>query len=92
MSDGNFIKDPDARLDFVIDWSTWLASAETITSSTWTVSTGIVVEDDTIFDTTSTTIWLSGGTVGMLYQASCLIETSQTRRDERTITIRIVER
>ena len=60
MSVSHFVKDPDEVLDYSIDWSTWLDS-DTISSSSWTVESGITKDSDSN-DTTSTTIWLSGGT------------------------------
>ncbi|MDP9479818.1 MAG: hypothetical protein M3R38_29855 [Actinomycetota bacterium] len=63
-----FIKDPQARLDYSLDWSAWLASGETITASTWAATTGITVEAAApyapSFTGTATTVWLSGGTIG----------------------------
>ena len=59
-----FRKDPNAVLDYVIDWGTnYLASDETISTATWTEGTGITKDSDSKTDTT-TTIWLSGGTAG----------------------------
>lgn len=33
-----FIKDPNAKLDYVLDWSDWLATGDTVSSATATVS------------------------------------------------------
>jgi len=41
-----FLKDPDAVLDYGFDWSDWLADGETISTSTWTVETGITKDSD----------------------------------------------
>jgi hypothetical protein len=85
-----FEKDPDAVLDYTVDWSTWLG-ADTISTSTWTVPTGIT-EDSETEDTTTTTIWLSGGTVGAQYELVNEIVTAAGRTENRTITIRVNER
>lgn len=85
-----FIKDPDAVLDYQIDWSDWLGS-DTISSSSWTVPTGITKDSDTN-DTTSTIIWLSGGTVGTTYSIINHIVTASGRKDDRTIYIEVQER
>lgn len=82
----NFIKDPDAVLDYAVDWSAWLASGETITASTWTVDTGLTKNSDT-HSTTATVAWLSGGTVGVSYLCVNHITTSAGRQDDRTLTI-----
>lgn len=87
----SWIKDPDAVLDYQIDWSSWLATGETIATSTWTVSTGITKDSDSN-DTTSATIWLSGGTAGTSYTCTNQIVTNQSRTEERTIRIDVRER
>ena len=81
-----FLKDPASILDFVFDWSAWLEAAETITSHTITVPTGIV-KDSSTEASGKVTVWLSGGTDGTDYAIACKIVTSSTRTDERTITV-----
>ena len=98
----NFLKDPDAVLDYKFDWqaltngsgdSDWLASSETIDTYTIEADTGITVDSDSKTDAdTSITVWLSGGTVETSYDIRCEIVTTDNRTDERTITIRIWER
>lgn len=80
-----FNKDPDARLDYRVDWTSWLDS-DTIANSEWIIPTGIVYEADT-FDTTSATVWLSGGSLGSSYEVVNRITTAAGRIDDRTITI-----
>jgi hypothetical protein len=84
-------KDPDAVLDYSIDWSTWLQTGDEIASATWTVPTGIVL-DSQDESTTRTVAWLSSGTAGVNYDLGCLITTTSGRLDERTITIKVRER
>lgn len=98
----SFVKDPDAVLDYKFDWanttnggaeSDWLASGETIVTRTITASTGITVDSSSITDSnTSVTVWLSGGTVGATYDIACLVVTSASRTDERTVSVRVLER
>jgi hypothetical protein len=93
MASNVFAKDPDAVLDYKFDWSDWLASGETISTATITEESGITVDSDSLTDTnTSVTVWLSGGTAGTMYDVACLITTSASRTDERTIKIRCLER
>lgn len=87
----SFIKDPAAVLDYEVDWSTWLADGETIATSTVTVEDGLDLDSDTNTDTV-VTAWLSGGTVGENYTVTSQITTSQSRTDERSITIHVRER
>lgn len=85
------IKDPSAVLDWMFDWSDWLASGETITDHTITVDTGIT-NDSSTEDAGKVTVWLSGGTAGENYKVACLIVTSAGRTDERTIWIKVTNR
>ena len=85
------LKDPSAVLDWMFDWSDWLATGETITDHTITADTGITVDSSTE-DAGKVTVWLSGGTAGENYKVACLIETSAGRTDERTIWIKVTNR
>lgn len=87
----NPLKDPSAVLDYVFDWTEWLATGETITDHTITADTGITVDSWTESDG-KVTVWLSGGTAGINYKVACLVETSAGRTDERTLWIRVVDR
>jgi len=96
-------KDPDSSLDYKFDWkgltnghdvSDWLASGETILSAVVTVSgAGLVKDGDSISDSnTSVTVWLSGGNPGETGTVACKITTTDNRIDERTATIKVLER
>lgn len=87
----SYVKDPQAVLDYQLDWSLWLAAAETITTSTWTVPAGITKTTDS-HTTTAATIWLSGGTLGQRYSVVNEVTTNQGRTDDRTIQIVIEDR
>ena len=91
----SFNKDPNANLDYEIDWQTptkpYLAVGETIVDSSWTVSpVGLTMGAD-LFTNTTTTIWLSGGTVDTRYTVSNKITTSTGRIDERSFYVYITE-
>lgn len=87
----DWLKDPDAQLPWIWDWSDWLDAGETIVDSVFTVSAGLVVVSDTNSTTTATVI-LSGGTAGNVYSVANRITTSVGLIDERTITIRVTNR
>lgn len=92
---GQYLKDPDADLDYRVDWSQWLAAGETITGSSWTVPVGITQgtgPQAPTFDSTSATIWLTGGTDGQAYPITNRVTTSAGRVDDRTITITVRQR
>lgn len=82
-------KDPDSVLDYSIDWSQWLGS-DTIVSSSWSVTSGIAVDSNTN-GTTSTTIWVSGGTAGTTYSLQNRIITSGGRTKDVTIDVPVAE-
>ena len=85
-----FTKDPDATLDYRVEWSSWL-DTDTIATSTWTVESGITTVSDSN-TTTVATIWLSGGTAGEEYEVANLITTAAGRIDERTLTIKVANK
>lgn len=93
MSVPTKIKDPGAKLDYGFDWSEWLATDEIISTSTWTVPSGITKVTDTK-STTGTIIWLSGGTAGESYRLVNRIVTNAgtPRTDERSMDIRVEQR
>lgn len=95
MSVAAFEKDPDARLDYLIQWSAWLASGDSIASVTWSVTSGdgalLVCSGSyapSVSGTTST-VWLEGGTVGVDYAVRARITTTLGRIDDRTLIIRV---
>jgi hypothetical protein len=86
-----FIKDPQATLDYSVDWTLWLASGDYISSVVWTVPSGLTTVTTSNTNTLAT-IWLSGGTVGQSYSVQCKITTAGGRIDERTISIIVRQR
>lgn len=87
----SFVKDPDAVLDYLFDFSGWLDDAETIQSYTVTVSDGLTKDSDSESAGT-VTVWLSGGQAGDNATVACRVTTSAGRTDERTATIRVRDR
>lgn len=85
-----FPKDPNAVLDYSVDWSRWL-DGDSIASSAWTVPTGLAKVTETNTDTKAI-LWLSGGSAGQSYQVTNRITTTGGRTEDRTITIRVEER
>lgn len=81
-----FKKDPDATLDYSIDWSAWLDS-DVITASAWTLPPDITEAKASTYTDSVATVWLSGGVAGASYEVSNRITTVLGRIDDRTITI-----
>lgn len=90
MSENVFRKDPDARLDYQVDWSDWL-DGDTISASSWVLPTGITQYSVTN-NTTSATIFLTGGTEGVDYSVVNRITTSGGRINDQTLIIKVRSR
>jgi hypothetical protein len=86
------LKDPGGTVPFTINWAPYLGT-DTIASATWTVATGITKVSDS-HTTTTTTVWLSGGTAGVDYLISCQITCvgGPPQIDKRSILIRVRQR
>jgi hypothetical protein len=87
-----FIKDPDARLDYQWDWSGWLAAGDVIASHEIIVDQGDVTFDTDSHDDQTVTAWIEGGTIGTRAKVTARITTAQGRVDDRTIGLKIQER
>jgi len=87
MAKPQFSKDPAEKLDYTIDYSEELTDvADSISSSAWTVESGIT--NEAIVNTSNTaTIWLSGGTDGTTYDITNQITTNTARIYRQKMTI-----
>lgn len=87
-----FEKDPNAVLDYELDWTAWLGT-DTINSATWTyvgTPTGQpTLSSQTIVSGKIAKIWASGGELGQDYPFRCRIVTTGGRTDDRTVTFKI---
>lgn len=90
MSIPEYIKSPAGILDYQIDWETWL-NGDTISTSTWTVQSGITKVTDTK-GTYTTTIWLSGGTIGQRYTVTNHIVSAAGREEDQSLVVYITEK
>lgn len=86
-------KDPQAMLDYGMDWSAWLASDEAIVESLWRAEPegGLSLSGEG-HDASASRVTVAGGVPRHVYCLVNGITTSLGRSDERSITIRIVER
>ena len=80
-----YVMDPADLLDFVLDWTTWLAG-DTIATSAWTVPAGITKDSDVNTPTTAT-IWLRNATLGKRYVVTNHITTAGGRGKDQSIEI-----
>ena len=82
-------QDPEARLDHKIDWSDQLIDGDTLASSTWTIPEILTnLADFTL--STSTVLWVTGGTDGGEYWCLNKIKTINGRWDERSFLLRVI--
>ncbi len=87
-----FTKDPDAILDYSVDWSLWLAGDE-ISTSEWLLEEGAILEQVIASNTTAkATVWLRGGQAGTTYLVTNRIVTVGGRTDDRTISVKVEDR
>lgn len=82
-----YVKDPNAVLDYKIDWTEWMPENDKIVLSTFTSSDDDLDVDDSLFDDFTTTVWLSGGVAGQRYTVTNHIVTEDGREDDRSIVI-----
>lgn len=85
------LKDPDATLDYSLDWSEWLTT-DTISTAAWVATPSGLTIASTTTTTTIATAWVSGGTHGTDYDLRCRITTAGGRIDDRTIRLQVRHR
>ena len=82
-----------AVLDYKFIWSNWLVGreGERIETATFSIEGGDVALaiDSQLFDQTSATVWLSGGTPNTRYEVKCMVETTAGRNDWRSIVVEV---
>lgn len=84
-------KDPQEVLDYTLDWSERLGS-DTISTSAWSFAVdpdGALDIDTDSKTSTTTTVWLSGGTLLEVYELTNHIVTAGGREMEQTCKIRV---
>lgn len=86
-----FTKDPDAVLDYTINWAKWLPEGDQIVAVTTPDAEAGITVDSASFTATTTTVWVSGGSVGQTYKVPVHIETSGGREDDQTLEFRVRE-
>lgn len=80
-------KHPDELLDYVFDWSDWLAEVtDAIQASVWDVPDGLTLVQDE-HSTESATAWIAGGADGSAYTVRNSIETAEGRRATRSLLL-----
>ena len=92
------IKDPNALLDYSIDWETegYLlpgSPAEGVEESTWLIEPSTSPEELTIeenfLDGNIASVTVAGGVAGHRYKLTNRIVTTEGREDDRSIIVRV---
>ena len=79
-----YIHDPDAILDYYIDWSAWLAG-DPLTLSTWdTPDTAVSLSQEALLGGV-TQVWVTGGLAGTVVPLTNHIVTGGGREEDRTL-------
>lgn len=90
-------KDSEAALDYLISWSEWLPSGDTISTSSWSIEaisgdTDPLVTTSNTKSDTATTVNLSGGNTGNIYKVYNTITTAGGLTDRRYFRVKVKAR
>ena len=89
------LKDPDALLDYLVDWGAEYLGADEIGTSEWSVTPdepgGIAIVPGG-FDGRTATVKASGGVPGRVYRIVNRVQLMSGRIDSRSITVRVEKR
>lgn len=92
---GPFVeKDPDASLDYEVDWSAWLKDGDTLADSLWLVNpTGELVVSAPAWNAAGATVLrLTGGIAGRIYTVTSRIVTADGNEDDRSFRVYVRQR
>lgn len=89
------LKDPDAVLDYLIDWGAEYLGDDLLAESEWAVAPdeagGIAIVGSN-FDATTSTVKAAGGAAGRIYRLTNEVATASGRVDSRSIVLRVEKR
>ena len=89
------LKDPEAVLDYAVDWGAEYLSDDTLTESSWTISPsepGGLSLAASRFDLLISTAQVGGGLPGRIYRLTNHVVTAHGREDSRSIMLRVEKR
>ena len=89
------LKDPDAVLDYAIDWGAEYLGDAMLSASAWSViptESGGVTIDGSDFDMKVSTVKAGGGIAGRIYRLENDVMLGDGRRDSRSIVLRVEKR
>jgi len=89
------LKDPDAVLDYSVDWGAEYLGGDQLATSEWSVDpveTGGVTVEDSAFDASTSTVKAGGGLPGRIYRLINHVVLGSGRIDTRSIVLRVEKR
>jgi len=89
------LKDPDAVLDYSVDWGAEYLLGDLLAESQWTVEPaepGGVTVVGTDFDAVTAIVKAGGGVPGRLYRVTNHVQLASGRVDNRSIVVRVEKR
>ena len=89
------LKDPDAVLDYSVDWGAEYLSEDVLDASQWSVDPDEIDGGSIVgsaFDSTSATVTAAGGALGRIYRLVNQVVTNTGRIDSRSIVLRVEKR
>lgn len=89
------LKDPEAVLDYSVDWGAEYLAGDLLAESAWSVvpaePDGVTVEAAD-FDATTTSVTAGGGVAGRVYRLVNSVVLQSGRADSRSIVLRVEAR
>jgi hypothetical protein len=89
------LKDPEALLDYSVDWGADYLAGDVLTESSWQVSpaeaAGVSIVSSR-FDLLQSTVEVGGGLPGRIYRLTNHVITAEGREDSRSIMLRVEKR
>jgi hypothetical protein len=89
------LKDPDAVLDYSVDWGAEYLGGDLLAESNWSVEpeeAGGVTIAGSNFDATTSVVKAAGGAPGSVYRLVNEVVTASGRVDSRSIVLRVEKR
>jgi hypothetical protein len=89
------LKDPDAVLDYSVDWGAEYLSGDLLAQSAWSVGPdepGGVTIAGSDFDATTSAVKAAGGLPGRIYRLENHVVLASGRIDSRSIVLRVEKR
>lgn len=89
------LKDPEAALDYAVDWGAEYLNGDAVSQSSWTVvptEPGGLSIVQSSFDASIATVTASGGVAGHVYQLTNQVVLVSGLTDSRSIVLRVEKR